>query len=296
MPGHRLLRGVGVAVAIAALSGCSSGAATGLASGSGASAVRHSTDNAGTSTGSDPVVDPGAYFEAINDAMQGVGSYQMDVSVSAAEQAGNAADIAMSVVVADTEKSLAKITMAMPAEELGDPSGGGMVDIVVITTHDMVYMQYPPEIGLTGPDEWVSVDLASDMGAQIMGDLNVDVVNPELMASFGDDLEATMIEADPIEGVAMSEVRVTLTAEEFVSGLLGEDAPDTAAAPFEEIDYVLTVGEDLLVRQIDVQMGEFITMTAVVSDFGAEHAVEIPAAADTIAFEDLIDDTGVLDG
>src|SRR5699024_10906816 len=109
------------------------------------------------------------------------------------------------------------------------------------------YMQYPPEAGLNEEGQWVTIDLEGELAAMFGDTAQTDVVNTEWLAALGDDLEISVTDGDEVDGVATQVVSMTLTQEHLAAAdnPLGEAGFEMVGG---EMDYSMTVDEDMLVR------------------------------------------------
>src|SRR5699024_4244283 len=87
-------------------------------------------------------------------------------------------------------------------------------------------------------------------------------------------------------GVATQEISISLTPEQIAeNNPLGE----AATAMLEgNVDYVLTVGEDLLLREVSVSSGDVMQMDGTLYDYGVDETIEVPADEDTVTMEEAM--------
>lgn len=271
---NRFLIGAGIGVAALVLAGCGGD--------------ESSDDTPTTTTVSSDVDaqdDPAAFFEEIATATEAAGTYRLDMTMK-----GGGADMdGTALVVLDGDETITRLVMEMPLSDVtANESDSGVAETTVITTAATTYMQYPPEAGLNEPGQWVTIDNTGALGDLMAGGTSTDVVNTEWLASLGDDLDITVADGGEVDGVPTQEVSLTLTGEQLAAASENNPLGESAAGMIDEMDYVLKVGEDMLVRELSIVAGDAMSMTASLYDYGVDETVEIPADDDTVSFEDLM--------
>lgn len=262
----RRIRGVTAvlaAVSVAGLTGCGGDRPSGASAGSDV----------------DPQADPVAYFEALAAASAEAGSYRFDVTV---DTAGSTSE-GTGVVVMDGEKLTTRAVMQMPGL-----SGEAAAEVTTIIAEGTMYMQFPPDENLP-EGQWVTMDQDDGPWGQLIGGASTGVVDTSQFAELGGDLELSVTDGEEIDGVPTEDVSLTISSEQLAA-MAPEGMPASVFDGIGQADYVFTVDEDLLIHEVTVSLGELYDMTTTLYDYGVDETIEVPAAEDTVPFEDYMQD------
>lgn len=264
---NRLHIGAGIAIAALVLTGCG---------GDDEEATTTSTEGDGASSDTpdvDPQEDPAAYFEAMSAASEEAGSYRMDLSMTGPTAAGQSQDMS-TLVVRDGDEYITQIT----------ESGMGTE---IIQTADTFYMKGMPGLPAEMEGKWVTMDISGALG-EMLGSTSsaTDMVNTDMFADVDGGLDVSVADGGEVDGVATQEISISLTPEQIAeNNPLGE----AATAMLEgNVDYVLTVGEDLLLREVSVSSGDVMQMDGTLYDYGVDETIEVPADEDTVTMEEAM--------